>query len=398
MPDILDATGLRVKTLPEIVADLVAGMQDIYGIDINTDQNSPDGQMINILAQVAIDIRELAVQINNGFDPDQAVGRILDQRVVINNIVRQGGTFTIQPIDITVDRTVTLAGLDANFNSVGGTGYTVQDDSGNQFILIDTSTLTAGTHTLEFRAQKIGLVNTTIGTINNPVTIVLGVTAINNSSAALSIGQEEETDAQLRTRREASVALSSSGYLNGMLGDVLALTGVTDAKLYENVTDSVDADGIPAHGIWLIAEGGANSDIGEVIYADKSYGANMKGGVSVNIITPSGALFVALFDRPTAEDLYIEFTIKRTTPLFVFDTDAIAEYMAANLKYKIGQFAETASITAAATEAINYYGGGGVALDTAISTDGVTYTDYLDVDTLASKWTLDASRINITVV
>jgi uncharacterized phage protein gp47/JayE len=398
MVDILDADGLTVKTAAEIRSDLVTGFQVIYGSDINVDQNSPDGQLIGILTQMCVDIRELAVMINNGFDPDYAVGRILDERVVINNIERAGGTFTIVPVTITVDRTVTLQGLDADFNDINGTGYTVQDNAGTEFILVDTNTITAGAHVLNFRAKDIGLVETTIGTITTAVTIVLGVTAINNASAALEIGQDEETDAQLRVRRQQSVAIASTGYLNGLLGDVLALDGVTDAKLYENYTDTIDADGIPAHGTWLIVEGGANADIGEIYYENKSYGSNMKGAVSVNIITASGGLFTALFDRPTASDLYIRFDIQRTVPLFVFDTTEIKSHMVDNLIYRIGDFAETSGVTAAAVAAITAQGGGGVPINVEISDDGLAWVDFLDVAALDDKWTLDSTRIAITVL
>lgn len=396
MPDILDANGLSVKTAAEIQAELVQGFKDIYGNDINVDQNSPDGQLIGILTQMSVDLRELAVQINNGFDPDRAVGRILDERVVINNIERAGGTFTIIPITLVVDRTVTLQGLDAAFNDINGVGYTVQDNSGTQFILIDTDTLTAGSHSLNFRAKDIGRVETTIDTITSPVTIVLGVTSINNPSAALEIGQNEETDAQLRLRRQQSVALASTGYLNGMLGDILALDGVTDAKLYENYTNVTDGDGIPPHATWLVVEGGANDDIGNVYYENKSYGSNMKGAVEVNIITASGGLFTAKFDRPTAVDLYIRFDIQPTVPLFVFDLDAIKEFIVENLIYKIGDYAETSLVTVAAMGGITSQGGGGVPLNVEISDDGIAWVDFLDVAALDDKWTLDVSNITIT--
>lgn len=398
MPDIINADGLQVKTAAEIRAELVAALQAIYGADINVDQNSPDGQVIGIITQLGVDLRELAVQINNGFDPDRAIGRILDERVVINNVERNGGTFTIQPVEITVDRTVSLQGLDANFNDINGTGFTVQDDAGNQFILVDSDTLTAGTHELNFRAKNIGQVETVIGTIQTAVTIVLGVTGVNNSSAALEIGQNEETDAQLRLRRQQSVALASTGYLNGLLGDVLALEGVTDAKLYENYTNSIDADGIPAHGTWLIVEGGANSDIAQTYYENKSYGSNMKGDVEIDITTPSGGLFVAKFDRPDAVDLYIRFDIQRTVTSYVFDEDAIKDYIVDTLVYKIGDFAETSLATVAAVAAIAAQGGGGVPVNVEISDDGITYTDFLETPTLDSKWTLDASNIGITIL
>lgn len=398
MPDILDANGLQVKTAAEITADLQNSFRQIYGENINLDQNSPDGQLIGILTQAAVDIRELAARVNAGFDPDQAQGVVLDQRVTINGIARQGGTYTVQPISVTVDRTVALQGLDADYNNPLGTGFTVQDSSGNQFILIDTVGLNAGTTSLNFRAKTVGDVNVPINTIINPVTIVLGVTAINNPSAATSVGQNEETDAQLRVRRQRSVALSSNGYLNGLLGTVLNLEGVTKAALYENVGNETDANGIPAHGIWLVADGGANSDIANAIYTRKSYGSNMKGGVSVDILTANNTVFTAKFDRPSAANLYLDFTIQRTRPGATFNLTSIKTFIVENLAYGIGDYAETSNVTEQAIKAIAAQGGGGVPVLVSVSDDGVTLTDFLAAPTLASVWTLDTARISITVV
>lgn len=396
MPDTLNENGLQVKSLNEIIADLETGFKEIYGEDINLASNSPDGQLINLFAQASIDIRELIQETYVSFDPDQASGVVLDQRVTINNIQRKAGSYTIQPIDIVTDRTVNLQGLDADFNNPDGTGFTIQDDAGNQFILIDSATLTAGTTTVNFRSKAIGEVTTTVGTITNPVTVVLGVTSVNNSSGALSVGQDEETDAELRVRRQASVANASAGYLNGLLGTVLAIDGVTSARLYENVTNSVDADGIPAHGIWLIAEGGANTEIADAIYSKKSYGANMKGDVEVEIVTDSGAIFTAKFDRPDEENLYIRFDIQKTAPTATFDQSAIKEYIANNLSYDIGQFAETSEVTAVAKNAIANTGGGGVPVNVEISLNGSDWFDYLTVATLKNKFVLDTTRITIT--
>lgn len=396
MPDVLNENGLQTKSLSDIVTELENGLKAIYGDDINVESNSPDGQLINIFAQSAVDLRELLTEVYNSFDPDQATGRLLDQRVTINNIQRKGGTYTVTPIELVTDRTVNLAGLDADFNDPNGTGYTVADDSGNEFILIDSQTLVAGTHTVNFRARQIGQVETTVNTIVNPVTIVLGVTSIDNPSGALSTGQDEETDAQLRNRRAASVANASSGYLNGLLGTVLDLEGVSEAVLYENVTNSVDADGIPAHGIWLVVEGGANTDIGNAIYEKKSYGANMKGDVTVDITTASGDTFTARFDRPVAEDLYVRFDLQPVVAGTVFDLDAIKEYMVDNLPYNIGQFASTARVTSVAYEGINSLGNGGVPINVEISTDGLVWEEYIETATKDSQFVLDTTRITIT--
>ena len=72
--------GLTIKSLPDLVADLSAGLRAIYGTDINLDPNSADGQFVNLFALACIDQEELVQLVNANFDPDQAVGIMLDLR------------------------------------------------------------------------------------------------------------------------------------------------------------------------------------------------------------------------------------------------------------------------------------------------------------------------------
>lgn len=398
MPDVVNAGGLQTKDLLTILGELETAYRNIYGADINLEQNSPDGQLLNIFAQQLVDLRELLMQIYNSFDPDKASGATLDSRVAINNIQRRGGTFTIVGVEVTTDRTVTLSGLDGAFNDPSGSGYTVQDDAGTQFVLADTTTLSAGTTLLTFRARDIGMVEVTSNTITTPVDIVIGVTGVNNPAPAIETGANEETDAQLRVRRAASVSNISIGYLDALQGTLLGLDGVTDARVFENTTDTTDGNGLLPHSILAVVEGGSNTDIAEAIYAKKNYGANMNGSVSVNIERPLGGFFEAKFDRPSAEPLFIRFDIKPTAPAQIFDLVAIAGYIADNSSYKIGEPANTSSITCLASEAINATGGRGVPLNVEISIDGSTWEDYLDVQNIRNKFTVDAGDITITEV
>ena len=410
MPDILDATGLTVKTAAEITSDLVNGFVDpfsntyipgynaIYSADINTDSNTADGQLIGLFTQQNVDLRELLALINSSFDPDLAQGVFLDQRCAINNITRIGGTYTIQPIDVTVNATITLEGLDSDFSDPNGSGYTVQDSLGNQFILGSTVTLTAGTTTLDFRAQQVGVIDVAVNTITNPVTIIAGVVSVNNSSAPITVGVTQEADGQLRIRRAQSVKNATSGNSTGLKGRLLALPGVTEAEVFNNRTGSVDANGTPPHSIWVVVAGGANSDIANLIYKTISDGCNQRGMITSNVITPSGSIFTAQWDNPTPEPLFIEFNLKRTTPGFDFSLQGIKNALAASLSYAIGEAAETSSITAAAVQAIAAQGGGGVPLDVAISIDNITFTDYLTTSSPAAEFTVAAANIIITVV
>ena len=159
MVNALTPLGLVINTLTEIVANLNTGMQTIYGSDINVDSNSPDGQLINIYAQVAEDILELIQDVYNSFTVDSAYGTVLDQRVAINGITRRQGTFTTTPVSITVNQALTLTGLDALVADPTAVPFTVQDNANNKFQLVTTHVFgSAGSASLTFQAVDIGQV------------------------------------------------------------------------------------------------------------------------------------------------------------------------------------------------------------------------------------------------
>ena len=139
MTDSLDSTGIQVKTYSELLSDATLAWQGIYGSDININSNSPDGQQLNFIAQIGTDIRELIVNVYNSFSRDKASGVPLDERASLVDKERKGATFTITPVDVSTNSTITLQGLDADIDNINGTGFTISDNSGNSFILIERS-------------------------------------------------------------------------------------------------------------------------------------------------------------------------------------------------------------------------------------------------------------------
>ena len=157
----LDQTGLTIESQSQIVADLTAGMQTIYGASINVNSNSPDGQFINLMAQVLIDLLELVQAVYNSFSVASAYGTQLDNRVALNGLQRQAGTYTVAQVNITVSGAVTLYGLDQPTH----TTFTVADSTGNKFQLAVTHVFSgAGNATLAFQSAVIGQVQTTPNT------------------------------------------------------------------------------------------------------------------------------------------------------------------------------------------------------------------------------------------
>lgn len=398
--DILDETGLQLKDYTTIQTELQNGMNDIYAVDgdtVNFDSETPDGQLVNIFTQAMSDLRDTIREVYNSFDPDKCTGTVQDSRYALNFLSRNGATYTIQNIDITVNQTVTLNGLDSNYADINASSYTVSDDAGNLWYLIDTTTLTTGTTSLPFRSKNYGAFQSVIGTITNQVTIVLGVTSVINSVAATTLGEEQESNTEFRIRRNRSTATKGLNNSDAMLGQLLELEAVSDADVWVNRGTTTDSTGTTPNTVWAIVDGGANSDIADVIYTN-STNASFRGSVSVNVTASSGQVFPVKFDRPTPIPLYIKFDFQLYVELSAVDTQGIIDYITENLTYGLNEDAETSKITTIASEAIAANGGGGYALNVEISTDGVTYTDYIQSASKKNKFVIDATRINITVI
>lgn len=392
MANSLDTNGLQVDSVTDIVTSLTTSLQGIYGSDINVNQNSPDGQLINIFAQVVADLLELLVAVYNSFGVETAFGTALDQRVALNGITRNAGTYTQTPVNITVSQALNLIGQDQLASNPSAQVFTVSDSSGNQFQLVTSQTIVAaGTYTYTFQAVTIGAIQTLQNTITTQVTVVLGVTAVNNPAIASITGVNEETDAQLRVRHAQSFFLAASGPIDSIEAALLSLTGVIDALVLENDTGGT-VNGIPAHSIWCITNGGAAADIGNVIYSKKAPGAGMLGSQSVVVTRPNGQTVTVNYDQAATENLWIRFTIVPKVANATFDHAAIATALVAALTYKVNQAATLGDpINAMLTIAPL-----AILTSVQVSTDGSNYFDIVQTTSPQYYFVLSTTRITIS--
>ena len=305
-PNSIGPTGLTTATATELQNQLTANYESIYGADINVASDTPDGQTIGNFVQEVVDVEDLIAQTNAQFDPDQAVGVLLDQRCAINGVIRQAGTHTITPITVVNSASVNLYGLDQTAQQI----YTVSDNAGNLFQLQTTQLgVAAGTHVFNFQAVDPGAVLTVPNTITTQSTIVLGVTSVNNPTVAISTGIAEESDATLRVRRQQSVSKSSQGYYASLLANLKNIPGVTTAQVYENRTGTTSDSGIPGHSIWVVVGGSASaSDIANVIYAQRNAGCGMFGDITFVITQVDGTMETIMWSDVIEQPLFIFFT------------------------------------------------------------------------------------------
>jgi len=391
--DFLGYDGLQTKDYNTLLNEIQQFLQTNYspnGEEISFASNTPDGQFTEILANIGATVRELLATVYNATDPSKCDSTQQDTKYQLNYLTRKGGSWTLQNIDITADKTVSLQGLDGSFDEENGSAFTVSDDAGNNWYLVDSTTIFAGTTSLEFRAQNQGPVNPTVGTITNIVTITNGILSVINSQGYTILGSDAESDYDFRIRRDRSVGNTSGNNVDSILGNILGLQGVTQCNVWDNDTNSTDSTGTDAHTLWVIVDGGANDDIAEIIYANKG-GQGTRGSVVVQRETHAGQTINIRFDRPNIKALYIKFDIQLISDITLLDNNNIKEYIANNLIYQIGENAETSKVTQVCANALTIDGGDGYALNVEISTGGtatasITATGITAADVISSTF------------
>ena len=400
MANTLDSNGLNLDTRNQIFSQMQTDWQEIFGGDVNFDSNTPDGQVLQIFAQMCADYSELTREIYNSFFPNKVGSTVQDERYAINGIFRKEGSYTIQPIQITVDKTVTLQGLDQTSEP-----YTLQSDNGEQWYLLDTITIEADNpiQTLSFRAKEKGNVQPAIGTITSQVTVVQGVISVSNDVAPTSYGTAEGSDTAFAIRREQSVSNPSKNNITAIKGNILALPDVNQCEVYQYTptysgNDLIpDTMGIPVAGTWVIVDGGDGYSIANTIYENSSNNI-LKGSVSEDVLTVSGQTVEIKFDRPIPTALYIKFNIQETVSGSSFNTDIIKAKIVENCTFKLGQYADTSYVTDIARQALLDTSNSGVVTEVKISTDGTNWYDFIACPTVQGEFTVDATRITITEI
>lgn len=386
----IGVNGIVTQSLPEIISDITADFQNTYGQNINVDSNSPDGQMINILAQIKKDILDLCVQYYNNLDTERVIG--IPQQILykLNNCIIKAYTYSYVYVNVSVSKSVNLQGLDADIENPDGVGYTVSDGNGNRWILAESQTLAVGTHTLNFRAAELGNVTATPNTITIMETVLPGVISVTNPANNYITGATGESDSEFRLRRNQTVSAPSQGFEDALQGQLLNLNNVTEAKVYSNRNNTTQ-NGIPAHTVWVIVEGGASTDIGQAIYANIPPGIPMKGTQSVEVQRPAGTTETVYYDNPTAVSLYVKMDVQWISGNI--DTDYIKSQLALQ-KFNIGQRAEGVNLASVVKDIVTTSGS---PYNVLVSKNNTNWSEIVTPSGLDEYFTISASNVSVTV-
>ena len=306
---VINASGISAPPYSDIYQSIVASFQLIYGSDIYIAPDSQDGQFIALLASAINDSNQAAVAVFQAYSPIYAQGAGLSSQVKINGLSREIATNSQSQGNVVGQvGTVILNGV-------------VKDENGELWNLPASVTIpVTGEISVTVFAQKLGAIVASAGIINSIQNPQLGWQSF-VSTVDATIGAPVETDAALRARQAFSTALPSLSIKNGIEAAIANVNGVTRFILYENDTGVTDINGIPAHSLSAVIEGGNSIEIGKAIQIKKPPGIQTYGSTAVTARDSKGFPIVINYFILAGVSIFFEITIK-ALPSYVSSTGA----------------------------------------------------------------------------
>lgn len=270
------ATGPVAPSGPAILAGVQADYDVAFGVSFNFDPTTPQGQLTSTIAAVINNTFQLLVYYASQTDPAYAVGRMQDAIARIYFLERN-------PAEPTVVQCLCI-GLEGVVIPVGALAIA---EDGNIYTCTQEGTIpNTGNVTLSFACNTLGPITCPAGSLNQIYRAIPGWDTITNVADGV-VGRDTETRADFEARRQASVALNSTGSLPAVQGAVLSVDGVLDAYVTENNLDTPAVIGgftLAAHSIYVAAVGGAAQDVAEAIWSKKAPGCAYNGNTTVTVL------------------------------------------------------------------------------------------------------------------
>ena len=289
----IDSAGFHRTSRSEILANLQASYQGLYGATADFSEGTPDGKFLGIFADAIDEATGLLETAYRSCSPSSAIGAALARLSLINGLKRE-----------TAQSSSTLETLTGTPGTVIPAGSLIGNVTNPTAIYATDSLVTigsGGTVDVSVTATTTGAVPGAAGDISKILTVIPGWATATNA-ADVSQGNGGETDVALRIRRAASVALPSQGIVDGLEATLLALPNVTQVRVRENPEDTTqilpDGGTLVAHAVEVMVVGGDTTDIANAIWLKKSMGVTTVGGHTETVLDTQGFAHDINFDIP----------------------------------------------------------------------------------------------------
>lgn len=284
--------GYKRRTYADILQEKIGKAQELFGADINTDENTPLGKYIRINAYDQAHVEEIAESVYYSIFPQSAMGTTLDRLGWTVGITRNPSTKAVYEVEITGTANSAIA---KGFKVCTETGITFENESDAIIGSNGKCTITVMcTETGEIGNVAPSYINKTV---NPSATIdtVKGLTVV-------SAGEARESDYNFRTRYE--VAREGLGSCNeaSIRASIIDIPTVEDAVIVADETN---------HSFCCYVDGGVGYEqqIAEAIFDKKPIGAKTTGDIAKMVSYGALTDCEIRFSHTGHENIYCKITV-----------------------------------------------------------------------------------------
>lgn len=299
--------GFSVSSTSEIREAIVNDWTAIFDDEtatLNTESESPAGQIIDSLAVLVTAKDSEFLNLANQFNPLTADGIFQDAIGSIYFLTRKTNTSTVVSCVCTGLRGTLIPA-----------GSVIQTEDGIKLSSVNSETIgDDGKVAVEFAAQEPGAIDIGANTCTKIITVIAGWDTVTNPTAGIP-GRLVESRMDFENRRYNSVAKNSHGSRLSLQGAIYDVPGVLDCLVLENRTnETVEKQGVSliSHSVGICVYGGSEDDIAETIYNKLDAGCGTNGETEVTFVSEDKAINTYKIVRPTVVPIYVEVTIVRT--------------------------------------------------------------------------------------
>ncbi len=242
--------------------------------NLNIEPSTPQGQIITFITELftkaQTDVLEFANIILNG-----GTGIWLDAYCkTYYGIIRK-----------TASKGSVTALISGTIGTIIPAGFTAKSGDYEFETISEYIIASSGNVYAELFAKNDGDFSVNIDTLTTIITPVTGVERITNPYESVA-GSDIETDNELRLRAANSLTYRATSIFDGMLAQILQLTGVSKIAGKENNTkNTVSYKGIvlEPNSIAVVVKGGDLQAIGKIMLENKTVGADVMGDIDINV-------------------------------------------------------------------------------------------------------------------
>jgi uncharacterized phage protein gp47/JayE len=327
----LTSTGITIKDVAEILADIESEQLANIDPDLSVAPDDVLGQLNGIYAAALAELWELVEEVYQSAYPDTASGQSLSYVSALTGAIRQEATKAELDVRLvgTASATVpagTRGYVDGDPDSLWETtaDAEIAEEGGFDYIDVTMEAVTAGTATTAYGSDSQLVIATPVSGLD-----YIAIQFDYNP------GVDEETDSDLRIRREQSLAQAGSSTVSAIRSDMLDVEGVDTCTVFENPTGDTDINGVPPYAIEVLvfseaAPSYTDQAIADQIFASKPAGTEAYGLDGPHTVTDTqGNDHEIYFSEPTTVQVHVKFTLTAATDGTYLGDGAVADAVAA---------------------------------------------------------------------